>query len=82
MYQTRLGLRRVMTEGDEADVLAMNQQAWIEEHEDLCAQAAIVHEATVSIPSGGYARFPIPAEEDNPGARLADRQELRLPRRA
>ncbi len=64
MYQTRLGLRRVMTEGDEADVLvAMNQQAWIEEHEDLCAQAAIVHEATVSIPSGGYARFPIPAEK-------------------
>ncbi len=43
MYQTRLGIDRVMTEGDEANVLvAMNQQAWIEEHEDLCKNAAII----------------------------------------
>lgn len=64
MYQTRLGLRRVMTEGDEADVLvAMNQQAWIDEHEDLCAQAAIVHEVTVSIPSNAHRCYPIPAEK-------------------
>ena len=33
IYQTRLGTHRIMTEGDEAHVLvAMNQQAWVEEH--------------------------------------------------
>ncbi|MCU0519743.1 MAG: 2-oxoacid:acceptor oxidoreductase subunit alpha [Anaerolineae bacterium] len=64
MYQTRLGLRRVMTEGDEADVLvAMNQQAWAEEHEDLCAEAVIIHEATVNIPSDQHVHYPIPAEK-------------------
>ncbi len=64
MYQTRLGLARVMTEGDEANVLvAMNQQAWIEEHGDLCKNAALIFEATLEIPREGHRGYPIPAEE-------------------
>ncbi len=63
MYQTRLGLDRVMTEGDEANVLvAMNQQAWIEEHEHLCRNAAIICEASVRVPNDAHRGFPVPAE--------------------
>ena len=63
MYQTRLGVDRVMTEGDEANILvAMNQQAWIEEHEDLCRNAAIIHEAHVQVPNDSHRSFPVPAE--------------------
>jgi 2-oxoglutarate ferredoxin oxidoreductase subunit alpha len=64
MYQTRLGTERVMTEGDEANVLvAMNQQAWEEEHDDLCEGAALVFEAGLHIPDNGHPRYPIAAEE-------------------
>ncbi|MGC9522007.1 MAG: 2-oxoacid:acceptor oxidoreductase subunit alpha [Anaerolineae bacterium] len=64
MYQTRLGLTRVMTEGDEANVLvAMNQQAWIEEHGDLCENATLIFEATLNVPEEGHLAYPIPAEE-------------------
>ncbi len=64
MYQTRLGLRRVMTEGDEPDVLvAMNQQAWVEGCQELCADAVVIHEATVSIASDQHAHYPVPAEK-------------------
>ncbi len=63
MYQTRLGIRRVMTEGDEANVLvAMNQQAWEEEHQDLSRQAAIIYEAGLTIPEGPGYHYAIPAE--------------------
>ena len=42
MYQTRLGLSRVMTEGDEANVLvAMNRHAWPDERGDLRQGAAL-----------------------------------------
>lgn len=62
MYQTRLGTERVMTEGDEADVLvAMNQQAWFEEHEDLCKNAVLIFEAGLSIPDNGHRHYPVPA---------------------
>ncbi len=64
MYQTRLGTKRVMTEGDEANVLvAMNQQAWIDEHEDLCRNAALVYEAHLALPAEGHQRYPITAEQ-------------------
>ncbi|MBN1247554.1 MAG: 2-oxoacid:acceptor oxidoreductase subunit alpha [Anaerolineae bacterium] len=64
MYQTRLGLDRVMTEGDEAHVLvAMNRQAWVEEHGDLCRNAALVCEASADIPENNNRQYPIPAEK-------------------
>ncbi|MGC9469634.1 MAG: 2-oxoacid:acceptor oxidoreductase subunit alpha [Anaerolineae bacterium] len=64
MYQSRLGLERVMTEGDEADVLiAMNQQAWVNEHEDLCRDASLIYEATLQIPKNQHRHYPVPAEE-------------------
>lgn len=63
MYQTRLGVDRVMTEGDEANVLvAMNQQAWVDEHEDLCGNAAIIYEAGIQVPDDIHRGYPIPAE--------------------
>lgn len=62
MYQTRLGVNRVMTEGDEANVLvAMNQKAWDNEHEDLCRDAVLVFESELSLPEDGHRRYPIPA---------------------
>ncbi len=77
MYQTRLGSGAWMTEGDVADVLvAMNQQAWAEELEDLCDGAVIVHEATVSIPSVSARTLTPSCREDDPGAGLADGQKL------
>ncbi|MGC9349569.1 MAG: 2-oxoacid:acceptor oxidoreductase subunit alpha [Anaerolineae bacterium] len=64
MYQTRLGMERVMTEGDEADVLvAMNHQAWVEEHEDLSDEAVLVHESTMRLPERECIRYAIPAEQ-------------------
>ena len=64
MVQVRLGTQRVMTEGDEADVLvAMNKQAWIEEHEDLCRDAVILHEAKVTIPTDDHQHHAIPGED-------------------
>lgn len=63
MYQTRLGIERVMTEGDEANVLvAMNQEAWVEEHRDLCRQAAVIYEASLTIPEDPSYNYAIPAE--------------------
>ena len=63
MYQTRLGVDRVMTEGDEANVLvAMNYQAWVEEHNDLCKDAALVYEASIDVPGTDHRGYPIPAE--------------------
>ncbi len=60
MYQTRLGRQRVMTEGDEANVLvAMNEQAWIDEHEDLCAHAAVIYGAGIRIPTDQHPHYPI-----------------------
>jgi 2-oxoglutarate/2-oxoacid ferredoxin oxidoreductase subunit alpha len=64
MYQTRLGAHRIMTEGDEAHVLvAMNQQAWVEEHEDLCRNAVLICEQELSTASDQHQRFPIPATQ-------------------
>ncbi len=63
MYQTRLGLSRVMTEGDEANVLvAMNRQAWLDERGDLCQGAALIYEATVDIADDTHSHYPVPAE--------------------
>jgi len=64
MYQTRLGIDRVMSEGDEANILvAMNHQAWAEGHDDLCSHSALVYEASVDLPETDSRPYPIPAEE-------------------
>jgi 2-oxoglutarate/2-oxoacid ferredoxin oxidoreductase subunit alpha len=63
MYQVRVGVERVMTEGDEANVLvAMNRQAWVEEHKDLCRDAVLICEASADIPKNDHRQYPIPAE--------------------
>ena len=80
MYQTRLGVDRVMTEGDEANVLvAMNQQAWVDEHTDLCKHAAIIHEATVRVPASRSSSLRRAGRGHLRGTGLAPRQELRAP---
>ncbi len=64
MFQTRLGLDHVITEGDEANVLvAMNPQAWIEEHEDLCPNAVLILDSAFAIAEGSHRRYPIPATQ-------------------
>jgi len=40
----------------------MNQQAWADEHTDLCSRAAIVHEATARVPASAHRTYPVPAE--------------------
>ncbi len=65
MYQVRLGIQRVLSEGDEADVLvAMNEKAWQECAGDLCRRSALVYEASLTAlaekPSAE--KYAIPAE--------------------
>ncbi len=63
-YQTRLGLQRVLSEGDEADVMvALNRQAWMECHEDLCARSAFIHEASLEMPPHFGRSYAIPAAQ-------------------
>ena len=62
-YQVRLGLDRVLSQGDEANVLvALNESAWHEGSVDMCPHSAVIFEATLDIPAKEH-RFPIPAEE-------------------
>lgn len=64
LYQLRLGLDRVLSEGDEANVLvALNEPAWHEGSVDMCPHSAVIFEATLNIPGAKEHRFPIPAEE-------------------
>jgi 2-oxoglutarate ferredoxin oxidoreductase subunit alpha len=64
MYQARLGVQRVMTEGDEADVLvAMNRAAWEESHDDLCPHPVLIYEASLDLPRRDDTRYPVPAEQ-------------------
>ena len=64
LYQTRLGRERVMSEGDEANVLvAMNEMAWNECRNDLCARSALIYEASLEVQSHYGEDYPIPAEE-------------------
>ncbi len=45
LYQTRLGVERVLSEGDEADVLAaMNQAAWTENKDDFAADGCLIYD--------------------------------------
>lgn len=63
LYQVRLGLDRVLSEGDEANVLvALNASAWDEGSVDLCPKSAVIYETSVTIPDSVRYRFPIPAE--------------------
>ncbi len=64
MYQTRLGVHRVMSEGDQANVMvAMNKQAWMECHEDMCSLSALIHEASLDMSHHTGEVYPIPAEK-------------------
>ncbi len=65
MYQVRLGVQRVLSEGDEADVLvAMNEKAWEECAGDLCRRSALIYEASLTnlAEKHGSEAYPIPAE--------------------
>lgn len=65
MYQVRLGVQRVLSEGDEADVLvAMNEKAWEECAGDLCRRSALIYEASLTslAEKHGSEMYPIPAE--------------------
>ncbi len=64
LYQTRLGVQRVHSEGDEADVVvAMNERAWKECRGDLCRESALIYEASLEFPEHHGQRYPIPAEQ-------------------
>jgi len=64
LYQVRLGLSRVLSEGDEANVLVvMNEPAWHEGSVDMCPHSAVIFEATLDIPGAQGHRYPIPAED-------------------
>ncbi|MBN1487790.1 MAG: 2-oxoacid:acceptor oxidoreductase subunit alpha [Anaerolineae bacterium] len=66
LYQARIGTQRVMSEGDEADVLvAMNQQAWTECNDHLCSMSTLIYDTNaVEVPeSYGGVTYPIPATE-------------------
>lgn len=65
MYQVRLGIERVHSEGDEADVLvAMNEKAWQECAGDLCRRSALIYEASLTTlaEKHGSDKYAIPAE--------------------
>lgn len=65
MYQVRLGIERVHSEGDEADVLvAMNEKAWQECAGDLCRRSALIYEASLTTLAEKHAsdKYAIPAE--------------------
>jgi 2-oxoglutarate ferredoxin oxidoreductase subunit alpha len=64
LYQVRLGIDRVLSEGDEANVLvALNASAWDEGSVDLCPHSAVIYEATVDLPDSIEYHYPIPSEE-------------------
>jgi 2-oxoglutarate ferredoxin oxidoreductase subunit alpha len=64
LYQVRLGLDRVLSEGDEANVLvALNASAWEEGSVDLCPHSAVIFEETLDLPGKIEYRYPIPAQD-------------------
>ncbi|MDF1512516.1 MAG: 2-oxoacid:acceptor oxidoreductase subunit alpha [Anaerolineae bacterium] len=64
LYQVRLGLDRVLSQGDEANVLvALNKSAWNEGSIDMCPHSALIYEASIELPISSRYRYPIPAEE-------------------
>ncbi len=64
MYQTRLGVERVLSEGDEAHVVvAMNDKAWSECNEDLCRSSTLIYEASLTLHNPLGKNYPIPAEQ-------------------
>ncbi len=66
LFQIRLGTERVLSEGDEADVLvAMNRQGWEENRADLSAQGVLLYDpGAVEEPEVGARKaYPIPAGE-------------------
>ena len=64
LYQVRLGMDRVLSEGDEANVLvALNSSAWEEGSVDLCPHSAVIFETALNLPDTIEYRYPIPAEE-------------------
>ena len=64
LYQVRLGLDRVLSQGDEANVLvALNKSAWHEGLADMCPHSALIFEASIDLPDSIRYRYSIPAEE-------------------
>lgn len=64
MYQTRLGVERVLSEGDEANVVvAMNAKAWSECSADLCTHSALIYEASLALSNPLGENYPLPAEQ-------------------
>lgn len=64
MYQTRLGCKRVMSEGDGADILvAMNKEAWTACNHNLCNRSALIYESTLDMNCHVGPGYPIPAEK-------------------
>lgn len=64
LFQTRLGVKRVLSEGDAADVLVvMNKPGWTENQRDLQPRGVLVYDpGAVSDPdTQGRAQFAIPA---------------------
>ncbi len=64
MVQARIGVERVLSEGDEADVLvAMNEQAWKENHADFCPKGVLIYDpgALENPDVQGRAGYPVPA---------------------
>ncbi|HEY88720.1 MAG TPA: 2-oxoacid:acceptor oxidoreductase subunit alpha [Thermoflexia bacterium] len=66
LFQIRLGTKRVLSEGDAADVLvAMNHQGWEENRADMSAQGVLLYDpGAVEEPEiGGRQAYRIPAGE-------------------
>ncbi|MFP4346171.1 MAG: 2-oxoacid:acceptor oxidoreductase subunit alpha [Anaerolineales bacterium] len=66
LFQTRVGIDRVLSEGDAADVLvAMNKNAWTENRDELKGEGVFVYDpsALEEVDAGGRTTYRIPAEE-------------------
>ena len=66
LVQVRLGVERVLSEGDEADVMVvMNEQGWTDNREDLRLQGVLIYDpAALEHPNTrGRASYRIPAGE-------------------
>ena len=66
LFQTRLGQKRVLSEGDQAEVLvAMNRQGWEGNKDELSAAGVLIYDsAAVEKPDvGAREKFPIPVSE-------------------
>ena len=66
LFQARLGVERVLSEGDEADVLvSMNQKAWDESHADLCPQGVLIYDpgGVKDFDTQSRTGLPVPADD-------------------